>query len=43
MWTDPNDIVKLYSDAKKWSEYDIYTLTWNSNMTRNQALGQAFD
>ena len=25
------------------SEYDFNVLTWNSNMTRNWALGQAFD
>ena len=42
-WTDPRDIVSAYEDAKKLSQYDFSVLTWNSNMTRNQALGQAFD
>ena len=42
-WTDPRDIIKFYQDAKQLSQYDIYTLSWNQNMTRNGAYGQAFD
>lgn len=42
-WTDPRDVISAYQDAKTLSECDFNMLTWNSNMTRSWALGQAFD
>lgn len=42
-WTDPQDVISAYADAKRLSEYDFNVLTWNKNMTRSWALGQAFD
>lgn len=42
-WTDPRDIVKMYEDAKTWSNLDLNVLTWNQNLTRNNSYGQAFD
>lgn len=42
-WTDPRDIISAYADAKLLSEPEFNMLTWNSNMTRSWALGQAFD
>lgn len=42
-WTDPRDLINAYADAKTLSEQEFNMLTWNADMTRSWALGQAFD
>ena len=43
VWTSLIDIVLLYRDASMWSQWHLWTLTWNSELAENWSYGQVFD